>query len=82
VLVHEVYSAARFQTRPPEWQAYHSAFHTSTTQLAGIAGKARPRLLVLYHQLFWGATDADLEREIAQAGYTGKVISGRDLDVF
>jgi ribonuclease BN (tRNA processing enzyme) len=82
VLVHEVYSAVRFQTRPAEWQAYHSAFHTSTNQLAAIAGKAKPRLLVLYHQLFWGATDADLEHEIAQAGYTGKVVSGRDLNVF
>jgi ribonuclease BN (tRNA processing enzyme) len=82
VLVHEVYSAVRFQTRPPEWQTYHSAFHTSTTQLAAIAGQAKPRLLVLYHQLFWGATGADLEREIAQAGYSGKVISARDLDVF
>jgi ribonuclease BN (tRNA processing enzyme) len=82
VLVHEVYSAVRFQTRSKEWQSYHTAFHTSTTQLAAIAGKAKPKLLVLYHQLFWGATDADLEREIAQAGYGGKVVSGKDLAVF
>jgi ribonuclease BN (tRNA processing enzyme) len=80
VLVHEVYSARTFQTRPPEWRAYHSRFHTSTTELAALATKARPKLLVLYHQLFWGATDADLEREIAAAGFTGRVVSGKDLD--
>jgi hypothetical protein len=37
---------------------------------------------VLYHQLFWGATDEDLVREIRAAGYQGRVVSGRDLDVY
>jgi hypothetical protein len=32
--------------------------------------------------LFWGATDADLEREIRAAGYEGRVVSGKDLDVY
>ncbi len=82
VLIHEVYSAERFKTRPPEWQTYHKAFHTSTIELAGIARKARPGTLVLYHQLFWGATDEDLLREIRAAGYGGRVVSGKDLDVY
>ncbi len=82
VLVHEVYSAVTLKTRPPEWQTYHAAFHTSTVELAALATKAHPGLLVLYHQLFWGATDADLEGEIRQAGYRGQVISGRDLGVY
>jgi ribonuclease BN (tRNA processing enzyme) len=82
VLMHEVYSAERFKQRPPEWQKYHAAFHTSTIELAQLAARAKPRVLVLYHQLFWGATDADLEREIRAAGYTGKVVSGRDLEVY
>ncbi len=82
VLMHEVYSAATLATRPPEWQRYHRAFHTSTVELAALATKARPKLLVLYHQLFWGTTDADLVREIRQAGYTGRVVSGKDLDQF
>jgi ribonuclease BN (tRNA processing enzyme) len=30
VLVHEVYSEAGFAKRPPEWQAYHSKYHTSS----------------------------------------------------
>jgi ribonuclease BN (tRNA processing enzyme) len=82
ILVHEVYSAEKYKTRPPEWQTYHASFHISTVELAALATKARPGTLVLYHQLFWGATDADLEREIRQAGYTGRVVSGKDLDVF
>jgi ribonuclease BN (tRNA processing enzyme) len=81
VLVHEVYSQAGFASRPPEWQRYHSNFHTSTRELAEIAAKARPGLLVLYHQLFWGSTDEDLIKEI-QRGYSGRVVSGRDLDVY
>jgi hypothetical protein len=36
--------------------------------------------LVLYHQLYWGATDDDLLREIRAAGFSGAVISGRDLE--
>ena len=82
VLVHEVYSDAGFLTRPPEWQRYHSAFHTSATELADIAGRARPRLLVLYHQLFWGTDEDALVREVVDAGYSGRVVSGRDLDIW
>jgi ribonuclease BN (tRNA processing enzyme) len=81
VLIHEVYSQAGFARRPPEWQRYHSNFHTSTRELAEIAVKARPGLLVLYHQLYWGATDDDLVNEIKQR-YGGKVVSGRDLDIY
>ncbi|MGD8277769.1 MAG: MBL fold metallo-hydrolase [Gemmatimonadota bacterium] len=82
VLVHEVYSADRFAGRPSEWQRYHSAFHTSTAELAGLAQRAQPKLLVLYHQLFWDTNGAGLVREIRAAGYDGPVRSGRDLDVF
>lgn len=82
VLVHEVYSTAGFARRTRDWQAYHAQAHTSTAQLAKIAQRARPKLLVLYHQLYWGSTDADLLREIAAAGYHGKVVSARDLDVY
>jgi ribonuclease BN (tRNA processing enzyme) len=81
VLIHEVYSEAGFARRPPEWQRYHSRYHTSSRELAAIATRAKPKLLVLYHQLFWGTTDADLVSEV-QNRYPGKVVSGRDLDVF
>lgn len=80
VLVHEVYSTAGFARRTPEWQAYHADAHTSTAQLAEVAGRARPKLLVLYHQLFMGMTDEDLLREVREAGYSGAVVSARDLE--
>jgi ribonuclease Z len=81
VLVHEVYSVAGLAQRPPEWQKYHTAFHTASTDLAKIATRARPGLLVLTHQLVWGATDETLLAEV-RAGYAGKVVSGKDLDVY
>ena len=79
VLLHEVFSAERFKSRPADWQRYHARAHTSTVELAAIARRARPGLLVLYHQLYWGSTDADLIRELRAAGYTGRVESARDL---
>ena len=82
VLVHEVYSAQRFTTRPPDWQAYHARAHTSTKELAALATRAKPRLLVLYHQLFWGTTDDGLLNELRAAGYAGRVVSARDLGVY
>jgi len=82
ILVHEVYSAERLKDRPAEWQAYHRDAHTSTAELAAIAARARPKLLVLTHQLFWGASGADLVEEIRAAGHSGAVVSGEDLDRF
>jgi ribonuclease BN (tRNA processing enzyme) len=81
ILVHEVYSTAGFAKRPPEWQRYHKAYHTSSADLGALATRARPKLLVLYHQLYWGVADEALVAEIRQV-YTGKVVSGKDLDVF
>jgi ribonuclease Z len=81
VLIHEVYSEAGFAARSPEWKKYHAAYHTSARDLARIAAAARPRLLVLYHFLLWGQTEEQLLREI-RAGYDGKVVVGKDLNVF
>jgi len=87
ILVHEVISAEGLKTRAPEWQAYHHAYHTTTTELAEIAREAKPKLLVLYHQLYQGghkATDGDvaLIAEIRAAGFEGEIVSAKDLDVF
>jgi ribonuclease BN (tRNA processing enzyme) len=79
LLVHEVMSAARLATRPPAWQAYHRGAHTSTVELAALATRARPKQLLLYHQLYWGTDDAGLVAELRQAGYAGPVQSARDL---
>ncbi len=81
VLIHEVYSQTGFLKRTPDWQKYHSSFHTSSRELGEIATKAKPGLLILYHQLFWGISEEDLLDEIRQ-GYKGKIVSGHDLDVY
>jgi ribonuclease BN (tRNA processing enzyme) len=81
VLVHEVYSAAGFAKRTPDWQAYHSRYHTSSTELGRIARAAQPRLLVLYHQLIWSSTEDALLGEV-KAVYDGRVVSAKDLDVY
>jgi ribonuclease BN (tRNA processing enzyme) len=81
ILLHEVYSWAGFQKRPKPWQTYHGQMHTSARELAAIAAKTQPELLVLYHQLLWGESEKSLLREIGE-GYSGRVVSGKDLDVF
>ncbi len=93
VLIHEVYTQASFDKVSLEWKQYREAFHTSTRQLAEIANKAKPNLLVLYHRANPGCDQARTQ-ECREAGseeqmlkeirelYKGKVTAGHDLDVF
>jgi ribonuclease BN (tRNA processing enzyme) len=81
ILIHEVYSAEGLTSLPQEWQEYHKKMHTSTYELGEIANKIKPKLLVLHHQLFWGKSEIELVEEIKSI-FDGKVVSGRDLDVF
>lgn len=81
ILVHEVYSKKGFDTKSQVWKEYHSSNHTSTYELGEIAGKTNPRLIVLYHILYWGSTEKELADEIASV-YRGKVMAGNDLDIF
>jgi ribonuclease BN (tRNA processing enzyme) len=81
ILVHEVYSQAGWEKREPEWKRYHSASHTSGPALGQIASQADPKLLVLTHQLLWGATPEELLAEV-RSSFSGSVVYGKDLDVF
>lgn len=80
ILIHEVYSFARWKTKNEFWRKYHAANHTSTYELGELAHKVKPGKVVLYHTLFWGDSEEDLLNEIAEK-YDGKVIVGRDLMV-
>jgi len=95
ILIHEVYSSTGIKKRSPQWKKYHTSVHTSSYELGEIAAKAKPGLLVLYHQLFMlniQSDDEELQDKIEQRDkeileeikekYAGKVISGKDLDVF
>jgi ribonuclease Z len=81
ILVHEVYAKWGLDRRTPDWQAYHRASHTSGVDLGELAARARPKLLVLYHQLLWGATEEQLISEIRQ-NFDGEIAFANDLDIY
>lgn len=81
VLIHEVYSDSGFTTVPAARQIYHAHAHTSATQLGDIATQANPGLLILYHQLFFGASEEKLLAEV-RSRFKGRVVSAHDLDTY
>ena len=81
ILVHEVYSDAGLKKRTKRWQDYHSTFHTSTYQLAEIANKVKPKLLILNHQLSFGMSLESMKEEV-KSKYKGAVVNGADLDFY
>lgn len=81
VLIHEVYSDSGFATLPVERRGYHAQAHTSATQLGDIATRAKPGLLILYHQLFFGSSEEKLLSEV-RSHFSGRVVSAHDLDVY
>jgi ribonuclease Z len=80
ILVHEVYSEAGLAKRTPDWQKDHSAFHTSGVDLGRLAAEAKPKKLVLYHQLPMGESAEEVIGEIRR-NFKGEVVYGKDLDV-
>jgi ribonuclease BN (tRNA processing enzyme) len=81
VLVHEVYSKAGFDRLPAEDRRYHSTFHTSAVELGELASRARPKLLVLTHILFFGESADEILAEV-RSRYAGPVVLGEDLGVY
>ena len=83
VLIHEAISpawlAAMVPARREVFEKFSSKYHTTTTQLAELASKAKPKLLVLYH--YSGNTPEELNAEM-RAVYAGHFIVSRDLDVY
>lgn len=81
ILIQEVYSAAGLKSSSPEWQKYMRSNHTSTLEVAELASKAKPGLLVLYHVLALGSSDEKIISEIKN-GYEGEIIIANDGDVY
>jgi len=96
ILLHEAEYTAGISAREPKWQKYHREVHTLSTDLAEVAKKAQPKLLVTYHRIYHmniqdnkRDVQGEMERrsaaileEIRTAGYDGKAVTGWDLDVF
>ena len=96
VLLHEVEYTGGLSQRTSQWQKYHRAVHTLSTDLAEIAKIAQPKLLVTYHRIYHldvfapgqdtrtevKRREALILQEIRDAGYTGEVVNGHDLDIY
>lgn len=86
VLVHEAYSMFAYNAAAPENQAAMKPMHTSSVELAEIARRARPKLLILYHRSSLGGAPRGNPEEVLlneiRALYRGKVVTGHDLDIY
>ncbi len=92
-LISEAYTLASFNLVSPHWQTYRRAYHVSTRELGEIAGRAKPRLLILTHRGNAGCdqshaagclesgSEEQMLKETKQY-YSGKVVAAHDLDVY
>src|SRR6266850_6123785 len=85
VLIHEAYSDSYRPADMANWLEYRAKYHTTTSQLAEIANKTQPGLLVMYHRGI-GPRGREISDEQylsdVRRAYTGKVVVANDLDIY
>jgi ribonuclease BN (tRNA processing enzyme) len=85
VLIHEAFSERFRPADMPTWIQYRAKYHTTTSELAGIANKTQPGLLIVYHMGVGPRgseiSDGEYLAEIRRT-YSGRVVIGHDLDVY
>ncbi|MFL5059887.1 MAG: MBL fold metallo-hydrolase [Xanthobacteraceae bacterium] len=87
VLIHEAYSQQTYDKVSPRWQEYRRRYHTSSKELAELARRVKPQLLIIHHRANPGGAmtlanpEDALLKEIRQL-YRGDVVVGHDLQVF
>jgi ribonuclease BN (tRNA processing enzyme) len=87
VLIHEAYSQQTYTKISRKWQAYRRKYHTSSVELAELAGRIKPGLLILYHRANAGGgvrlpnPEQPVLDEMRQL-YKGNIVAARDLDIF
>jgi ribonuclease BN (tRNA processing enzyme) len=79
VLIHEVHTEGWLATRPPMFQQFSAKYHTTVPQLAELANRAKPKLLILYH---YNMRSADELFTDMSAKYRRHFVVGRDLDMY
>ena len=79
VLIHEAHTPAWLATRSEMFKQFSAKYHTTTPELAELATKARPRLLILYH--YNGLSNEEIMADML-AHYSRPFVVGRDLDVY
>lgn len=86
VLIHEAYSLLNYDAVSAAYQKYRREHHTSSRELAALANRAKPGLLILYHRASPGAVGKPNPEEAVleelQRDYRGAVVTGHDLDMF
>lgn len=79
VLIHEAHTPAWLLTRPVTFQQFSAKYHTTTLELAALANRARPKLLILYH--YTGLSTEEIFNDML-THYNGHFVIGHDLDVY
>jgi ribonuclease Z len=79
VLIHEAHTPAWLATRPQRFQQFSAKYHTTTAELAELARRAKPKLLILYH--YSSLSPEELVNDMA-GRYSGRFVVGHDLDVY
>lgn len=79
VLIHEVHTPAALANRPETFKHFASKYHSTTPQLAELAQRAKPRLLILYH---WVALSREELFDDMRSRYRDMFVVGRDLDIY
>ena len=86
VLIHEAYSMMTYDSVTEPFRDYRRQHHTSSLELAELARRARPKLLVLYHRANPGGVGRPNPEEALleelRKEYDGAVVTGHDLEVF
>ena len=88
ILVHEVFGLEGLANAPWGGNGIESKkkamglYHTSTEELARLADKVRPGLLVLYHEQNYSDDPEANVKEIREFGYQGPLVSSKDQDIF
>jgi ribonuclease BN (tRNA processing enzyme) len=86
VLIHEAYAESYRPAAVPDWLEYRARYHTTTAQLAEIAAKTQPGLLIIYHRGVGPRgreiPDSQYISEVRAGGFTGRIVVGNDLDVY
>jgi len=81
LLFHEVYNPHGEELKEAHWDEYFRTFHTSPAELAEVARKARPKKLVIYHQVLEKLPESDLIEQFKQV-YAGDFAFAKDLGVY
>ena len=87
ILIHEVHpsSIVKPEKRPggEYWTEYQKQFHTSDIELGEIAELSEPKLLILYHiSRVNNKIEDELLGNIRKSGFKGKIVVGKDMDIY